>query len=148
MHTSIWSIRVLEVWPALQPTQHSATLGGVVWCGVAWCGLVWWALLRHCSAPTQKVPGIEWIFSDHYTVCSRRDSNSRKVACMHTSDDIGMEATGVWCMWGYYTCDIKLYSASEYSDNEFVNILHDAALPHSDSPYSLYGSRIPPLKHG
>ena len=44
--------------------------------------------------------------------------------------------------------DIKPYSASEYSDNEFVNILHDAALPHSDSPYSLYGSRIPPLKHG
>ena len=46
------------------------------------------------------------------------------------------------------THDIKPYSASEYSDNEFVNILHDAALPHSDSPYSLYGSRIPPLKHG
>ena len=55
----------------------------VVWCGVVWCDVVWCAPPEHCSAPTQKVPGIEWIFSDHYTVCSRRDSNSRKVACMH-----------------------------------------------------------------
>ena len=50
-----------------------------------WCGVM--CPPEHCSAPTQKVPGIDWIFSDHYTVCSRRDSNSRKVACMHTRQE-------------------------------------------------------------
>ena len=32
------------MWSALQPPQHSATLGGVVWCGgcgVVWCGVMW-----------------------------------------------------------------------------------------------------------
>ena len=89
------------MWSALQPLQHSATLGGVVWCGgcgVVWCGVVWWVwcgvvwcALRDTRVHlrTNKVVRSEWILSDHNAACSRRDNNSMIVACMHTRDGQG-----------------------------------------------------------
>ena len=78
------------------------------------------------SALTKIVVSDDWLFSDHYTVSSRRDSNSRKVACMHTRQE--------WEEQEFDVCEGTTHVTLSHTVlvsihcNEFVNTFQDRAV--------------------
>ena len=78
------------------------------------------------SALTKIVVSDEWIFSDHYTVCSRRDSNSRKVACMHTRQEWEEQEFDVCEGTTHVTLSHTVLVSTQC--NELVNTFQDRAV--------------------